>query len=204
MLLNELNNEPWNQDYRSALDAYHSFFQDEDKAEPSEEFTVDERLRAKLEALGWKFVAAGFYSLVFEKPDQPNSVLKVNTLFDDGFAKFAILSRKTKNPHFQKISNAKIFHVGNRDYAAYMLEKLYPLVMPMNKKKWFGRLCNQAVRFGFDSLGPKQQKTISIDPEFIEALNILHQSKYSYKADIHSGNLMQRKDGTLVISDPWK
>lgn len=178
----------------------------------------------KLKTLGWEKAGnPSSYSDVFINPNKPY-IIKANRVPDAGFAWFAFLTRKFPNPHFPKIGNMKVIKskVGKEKFYVYLIEKLEEVSI-RNTSEWkaFTRILNKYIS-GQYSLEEAEQYTIKlyggeIDSEivqqhlssiknnftFLQALDILLKHQKNFSVDVHYENIMQRKDGTLVIIDPY-
>lgn len=84
-------------------------------------------LDLKLEKLGWQrnYLSKGSYSMIYENPQEPRYIIKINQRRDSGFEWFAFLTKKFPNIHFPKIGNAKIITVDKTKYFVYAIEKLF-------------------------------------------------------------------------------
>jgi 3-deoxy-D-manno-octulosonic acid (KDO) 8-phosphate synthase len=143
-----------------------------------------------------KFVGSGCYAKVFET-DDPDIVVKTyryDTSYDL-FLKY-ISTRGGVDKHLPLIHSVE--HNEDEDITEVYMEKLYKL--PSN---------HPAVRLYFKSTGRWSNvngwmgHSKSLD-ESLEALQEkTEELGYSVPMDIHEDNVMQRADGTLVITDPW-
>ena len=195
----------------------------------------DERLQSdsifkkKMEGLGWKYFKGGAYSSVFVNPNK-NFVVKTTQNADRGYAHYVDLIKRSRNPHFPKISDKKKLLVPSKpyeswhgsmiqgpdeDYYIYLIEKLYPIDDDQTKtslaitlSRWFDKV----IRYPYMSL-KSMSKTFSYEgsiPEIllenkklVQALRIVGNNRKNFVNDMHSGNIMKRKDGTIVITDPY-
>ena len=125
MKLNELNNIPWSPEDKEAIDSYYgnAIFS---KKKPS--MIEPEGVDDILQAYGWQPIGMGAFSDVYAKEGY-EYVLKMNRTPDSAFAKFAILSRASRNPHFPHIGNGKIINIKGHKYIAYLIEFLEPIKM---------------------------------------------------------------------------
>jgi hypothetical protein len=167
----------------------------------------------KLKKLGWTFLDAGYYSSVYSNPKKPY-ILKVNGKIDSAYAQYVALIKKYKNPHFPKISDLKLMEIDGFRYYIYLIEKLNSV--PGKKDKIVRALENimYAPRHSFAYYCRNNdipEETIYLfqqQPELINACKIIGKfrdnSKNPYVSlDMHGGNIMQRNDGTLIITDPY-
>lgn len=176
-----------------------------------------------MKKLGWHNTNSGKYSFVFENPKK-DYVVKVNYRADPAFDFFANLTRKYRLPNFPKISDMKTIEKkeGNKvqQYGIYLIEKLYPLgggypgyyaeyvAEIIRDILWFNGDINKTIQHYEQTLSANENKNELLkkilvkNPELPKAINILSRT-HTGNLDIHSDNIMQRKDGTLVITDPY-
>jgi len=160
-----------------------------------------------LAKLGWYMLDSGYFSTVFTNANK-NFVLKITHNPDPGYDHYVNLIHSIKNKHFPIISDRKEIVVDKLKYTVYLIEKL--------KKLWgaeddeLASACKLIVaRYPMPLdrvfLGRKNgaPKIIIDDPSFLKALQILGANKKRYRIDLHRQNLMQRADGTIVITDPY-
>ena len=175
------------------------------QASPSREYTerIRNELYKKLEKLGWIFVAEGSYSAVFTNPKK-SYILKVNKRTDRGFDRFVEIVHKFRNKHFPVISNEQ--HLG--DQSIYFIEKLQK--MPNNlTAEALTDLCDDLISYAkYDEANYKPHSDFTKNymkknPELVIACNIIGENSREMDIDMHMGNIMMRKDGTLVIIDPF-
>lgn len=154
----------------------------------------------KLEKYGWKYHDGGAYSNVYTNSRKPY-VLKINTEFDPAFQRFVNLIKKYPNKHFPQISDMKEYKVGRKKYYIYMIEKLYKV-----KDQFISSLIRDYTDYNGDDLE-------NIDTDYLEylnkhkdfwaALNIIIKNQKDYEIDLHNDNFMKRKNGTIVLTDPY-
>ena len=155
----------------------------------------------KLRKLGWEKIGAGGYSTVFEKVGE-QYLLKVNDDFDRPYTDFVKITRRFKSTHFPIIVNSRTFKVDTRDYRIYLVEKLYKIPAPIAIE------LADTIRIVMRGAGtrpgdPQVQRILENQPGLLIAAKKLAANKGSNAIDMHSGNIMQRKDGTIVIIDPY-
>ncbi len=160
-----------------------------------------------LEAAGWEKLGEGYYASVYGKPDSPY-VLKIFE-YDDSYVSYLKLIEQYPNIHFPKIKGR--LRVTPK-YRAVRMEKLSPttkvnvggltvdvsgmLNAYMIDKRY--QLNNIQIRNRelFDEYAADK-------PKLIEALDLINEELVGkYALDLNSDNIMQRADGTIVITDP--
>ena len=161
-------------------------------------------LNDTLKQLGWNLVGMGSYGFVYEG-SKSESVLKVNIKPDDAYAHYVDIIKLHDNPHFPLISDMKVFKIGKTKYYVYLIEKLKPLPATLESDwiaSWISKIAANS-----DKTIKQISKTIPqflIDnPLLVEAAQIVGENLLKYLSDLHSGNIMQREDGTIVITDPY-
>lgn len=139
-------------------------------------------IKKRLQSAGQKELGAGVYGAAYSKGD---SVIKVYE--DDpayhAFAKFA-KQNHPNDPHLPKIR--AVGKIKGTNMGAVRMEKLEPL-----ESSHPARTHDYGVR-GY----------IKDHPTLSKSLQNIRQKFPHEMMDIHSGNVMKRKDGTLVITDP--
>jgi len=209
MLICELKAAFNNQAVRRVKDYY--FKQGPDLLDPAiHQIRLKQRpkldeLTERLEALGWDFVGSGSFSIVFAKPGVPY-VLKVNKMNDPGFALFANVLKKFPNKHFPRIGKVKSFSIDGLVYKIYLVEKLRPLTgitgniaQTLSRMAWTGN-----IQLAIDLAYPEVRDILEKQPGLITATEIIRANRNeTLDIDLHSANVMQRKDGTIVIIDPY-
>lgn len=178
----------------------------------------DRKLTIDLKKIGWVRAGKGAFSEVFTNPTK-DFVLKITKKPDRAFAWFALMTQLYPNKHFPKISNAKIYNINGINYHIFLIEKLIPV-----KKTPFistlGRIADRFIyrksnvldnNFYVNNCNIKSKSVQQViqylkeNPSFEKALYILRNNenvRTKILPDIHSKNIMQRTDGTLVLTDP--
>ena len=182
-------------------------------------------IRDELRKQGIKSIGMGRYGEVFHKPDW-NYVIKVFES-DDAYLDYVNFCITNNNPHFPKfIKKPKSFHQFHKrlHHSSKMLQIVKMELLAPLKDHWYSdnleNICNLIFReniknvviYDDDITKPKMYDNIediindnNNKPQLRELISALVQIKNkfnSYILDIHSENLMQRKDGTIVITDP--
>jgi hypothetical protein len=167
--------------------------------------TAQFRFSEAIKKFGWHEGKSGSRSTIYTNP-RKSFIMKVNDQQDEGFAAYVSLIRKNPNPHFPKISNLKRFKVNGRVFYIYLMEKLaeIPHAKAVKYVDWMedylsANLNNESVA----KLTQKLPKELGIS--IIDALNIVrnYADRYRIFLDFSEDNIMQRKDGTIVITDPY-
>ena len=176
----------------------------------------------KLAALGWTFSGKGCFSNVYTNPKK-NYVLKLNYRGDDGFLRYANIVRQHPNKHFPVISALKTVNVGPKWMPIYrslfLIEKLGPIryedAVPYISAfeeimTFFSTHLEDLIEKDttMKERDPKYFNNTVLtllykNPELLQALQFLGQNKGDNFIDMHTGNIMHRKDGTIVITDPY-
>jgi hypothetical protein len=160
-------------------------------------------LNNTLKKYGWTYTTQGLYSSVYVNPNK-NYVLKLNKHPDPGYAKYVTLIKNYKNPHFPIISDLKQININNKIYYVYLIEKL---------KQYSDNNVVKAIKYvsTFPSLPLREiyreeeiPTILLTHPKLEKALRIVGRNLGPRMSlDLHSGNIMQRNDGTIVITDPY-
>lgn len=164
----------------------------------SDEHRTNKRLALNdiLEKKGWTPIGDGAFSVVYENPKK-SYVLKINVRPDPAFQHYVNLTKRFKNRHFPKISDVQEFKVGIDTYYVYLIEKLYGGYNPA--KEWISRL-----NYEHDGeIRPQTKKYFDKNKELYRALMLIYKNIKPFHLDLHYDNILKRKDGTTVISDPY-
>jgi hypothetical protein len=172
---------------------------------PVEMSTQDTELRAKLSKLGWHYLNDGHFSAVFTNDKKP-FVLKINKSPDKGFEHYATLIKDFDNVHFPKIGDMKVMNINGRKFYIYLIEKLSALGRDNGiDTSTFFRIIQYPTRsleelYPFGAPVPYYLKN---DPSLVDALRLVGKYMEGFLNDMGRSNVMQRSDGTIVITDPY-
>ena len=212
MLLNELiKNLPVSQD---VYDATQQHFSNITRDRMISSASAKESLIKRLAKQGWSVAGTGYFSITFENPSKPY-VLKINQISDKAYLQYVNLIKKFPNVHFPQISNVYTFKKYNKEFYMYIMEKLYPAIINNTLTSLLFKIAespNDSISNVIDPIlstpvTPPYKlayRYIKQHPDLVEAIRIIgrHHSD-SIELDIEPKNFMQRKDGTLVIIDPY-
>ena len=174
---------------------------------------VDELFETRLKKLGWKFMERGKFSVVFENPKK-NFILKVNIQPDAGYDHYVDIVKSSRNPHFPKISDKKTLDLsgeGGRGeiFSVYLIEKLYK-ISDRSERQMLADIFVDVIRYHelplkriFNICGTDIPEYLLKRPTLVTALRIVGGKMGRFNNDLHGGNIMKRKDGTVVITDPY-
>ena len=195
MKLNELT-----RDYQFDPEVLHT-------AQSTVLYDRDFELKVRMSALGWNQIGEpSSFSNVYANDSKPY-ILKVNRQPDRAFAWFAFLTRKFPNVHFPRIGNMKVMFLGPsaRKCYIYLIEKLEEIPTRHSQDwKYDTYLFSGYIATNEKVDILKKCKTDAVkEQSFVDALTILKHHKKNFRVDLHNENLMQRKDGTIVIIDPF-
>ena len=194
---------------KTLINTADSFFRMRNNPEWGVRSNAIEKLKVKLCLLGWEEAGAGAYSLVFFHPKK-KYVVKITNTVDEGYMEYVDLLKHHPNEHFPVISDMKSLKVEGFVYSIYLIEKLDKIDRKyvQNLFEWF----YQIMRFPNSMLEDifsltEEIPQIFIDhPDLVDALHLLGRKVKSMDCiclDIHEENIMKRKDGTIVITDPY-
>jgi hypothetical protein len=226
MILDELTNTAqWSSDSEQGIDSFYKDNNFNNDVALFKDHYDDTNNNYKADNIliknGWNRVGIGHFSNAYEK-DGYDYILKINRSLDSAFAKFALFSRLSHNIHFPVIGNAKIIRIGKEKYYCYLIEKLYSI--PSMKNRQIRNIIEVLLSGNTDSfraesfeelqdlapyipLGDREELVFKKLPRsFFEAITQLKEfsKKTGASLDVmNSGNIMQRKDGTVVFIDPF-
>jgi len=215
MLLDELSRPKIGKDIESTAFDYFNQRKTATSHEQAEKMQL--ALLQKLKAMGWKKIGEGSYSYVFENSSKPY-ILKVNKREDKGFLAYAELIKKSRNPHFPKISDRKSLEVEDvdgyrRTFQVYLIEKLR--VMPEDEAIDVAYDLEMIVLQPYlplDQLFKNSARNRNTVPDYLRRNPLLvtacqivgrHMKTFGMRSDLHEDNIMERADGTTVITDPY-
>lgn len=159
----------------------------------------------RMQAAGWIADETGLNSLVFYRDDR-DYVLKLYDSRDYAYHAFLDLVFKNPNKHFPRIMGKplkitpayyavrmeKLDIVGYGDRVAlttYLISRSHGISAERNYVQYEAHI--------------ETMKYLDNNPEMKKALDLIYDNLLPrFNEDLHSGNIMQRSDGTLVIIDP--
>ena len=199
-----------------------------DKIKEDEFDDVNKFINKALKKANYKFIGSGYDAQVWMKDE--GTVVKIlmpkeDNAAHDTFKTFYQISKKSNSPNlpqFKAVDGSEVFNfnVKGKSFVQYGMEQLHPLkkgsldewvvwmladysAKQMDWKKVLDLLKKE---------DPKYSKLLTQNTSKIKEYKILYntlrmlhkigQSK-GYGWDPHTENVMQRNDGTLVITDPW-
>ena len=147
-------------------------------------------------------IGSGVYGTALSHPRLPY-VVKVFRSADRGYQAFVHLAMvHPSNPHFPRF-RGRLIKLGGSSMGIRM-ERLLP--MSMSRFEEMEMLCNQlAARHEPDRApGSVADELLTRWPKLEEAFKLLHMARPAGTVfDLHPGNIMERDDGTPVITDPF-
>ena len=174
-------------------------------------------LNSLLRRHGWTcFSMSSKYSNVYCNPKY-RYVLKINKRPDIGYENYVQLIHKKRNKHFPHISDRKEIMVGGEKYYAYLIEELYH-ISDRDRARYLAEIFRDYVKGRqYDMNITKIFSSVHCYPEGIpeelkndrslrEALDMIARESIlggEFKLDLHNENIMEREDGTVVITDPY-
>lgn len=163
-----------------------------------------EMLQATLKRNGWTYLDEGYYSTVFSNPNK-SFVLKINTKPDTGYERYVSVIKKHKNKHFPIISDMKVVKIDHKNLYVYLIEKLTKLtsIQAMIYSDFFSSIIRRPYKSLDDIFNYDVPTIFKTDPSLVRALRIVGQCAEDSGLDMHGGNIMQRTNGTIVITDPY-
>lgn len=138
----------------------------------------------------WRFVGQGYFATVYGHNSHPNVVIRVSSCHDQ-WHQYSEFSRISKSVHALKIFETKKI---SESMKAAVIEKLEPLSISER------RVIEKHTHYDPHSFIVSRLLPVSMK----EYIKELHQSLSTLGCcyDLHPGNIMKRKDGTLVVTDP--
>jgi uncharacterized protein YqgQ len=162
---------------------------------------------------GWQFYPQGFDGLyTYFLIHKGNRIVKFSSEIkadqDDRYPQFALWVTTQNSPHLPKIYQARFLK--RYDIFCCMMEKLFPIAFDQfesdplynkhlypSKTTWLASCimnANQRQDFAYLA-GTKARKLVDVYIKMVLRLG--------WPNDLHSGNVMSREDGSLVITDPY-
>ena len=158
----------------------------------------------KLRQLGWKKLGSGSFSNIYGN-DKKTYVIKVNASPDPGYSSYVKLIHKFPNKHFPKISDRKTFRINYNNYDIYLIEKLYriPMTEARSLIHIFDHVMDNCAELNLNILFPTVPRILRTQPLLAKALRFIEKHDVNDGLDMGPYNIMRRKDGTIVITDPY-
>jgi len=183
------------------------------------------QLVAWLKSNGFEKLGGGVFAAAWAKPGH-NRVVKVSNRQDDCWIKFAQWSMaKTNNTHLPKIPWIKRYQGKRKGIATEFFITIIERLKPLTKTA-IARINDPGVLLGLMHYANLDynteqsiEKAMSKQPNpqqfsdrkvltkyknhpFIKAIQQISNISGDCWSDLHSGNLMVRNDGTIIITDP--
>lgn len=141
----------------------------------------------------WEFLGRGSFASVFASDSYPDVVLKIANA-RDAWRIYALhcLYGVITGPHSLKIHAVR--YIKEKDIIVAVMERLEPLSEENHEKIFSTNPRSKNIREFYDVLSGS----------LLEFFEVLDNSYSSTKCvfDLHDDNIMQRKDGTIVVTDP--
>ena len=165
----------------------------------------------KLKKYGWKLLGEGAASGVWLHP-RIDKVLKINIFPDSAYDEFVKIIHDHPNIHFPVIYDASEILKGKYPFKAYFMEKLIPVSLVNsdsiaaainNVAKYHDKSIEELLER--PSLWSLRDYLEELPDDLLEAARIVGRcaNNKTGRIDIHYQNIMRRKDGTIVIIDPY-
>ena len=184
-----------------------------------------------LRSLGYRRLGGGVESSVWSReagqvikiimPDQTGPDTAMQTFRD-----FYRLTKKVPSPHWPKFYNMQDqtgrtsefarFLIQGRPYMQIAMERLtgiesveaYVVVLmgrAVKQGKSWSQVQRHLTRNHSDRVKDYVRENQQQLPDLYSAMIVAHQQgkRLGYVWDLHQGNVMKRRDGTYVITDPW-
>lgn len=173
----------------------------------NQDASLGERLMMFIKQKGFTLIGSGKYARVYGSASSP-FVIKIFRN-DPCYTKFLSLAAKANNPHFSRLlSVPKRLNDQDTMVKIENLSKASSQNVALIKRisQGFSQFYDSRVR-GQDSsaLDAKLAEWVKgVDPKLVEAVKLLHDvfGRDGCYLDMDSANIMQRRDGTVVIIDP--
>lgn len=159
--------------------------------------TAWQRFVFELEELGFTRLGRGAYGVVFEKPGYPWVFKVFNN--DPGYFTYLNFARNNQNLSAVPKIKGKFIRINDNTYAVRM-EKLYPV----NRDELHNLLETLRQFFKTDDPVGYQDQIDKLNEEYPDIAAVMERLTKlgKFYIDLHEENIMQREDGSLVITDP--
>ena len=166
------------------------------------------KLNQTIKFSGGTKLGAGMFGTVYKSPEERKSKFVYKTFdHDPAYSTFLSYARKNQdNPHVPKIyAHAKIAvnKEGTRHVNVVKMEKLspitndHPIMKHLDNSNYVGS--KESIK---NRLDDPDNDLARHYPEVHKILSDMANSDGEHSFDLHPGNIMQRHDGTPVITDP--
>lgn len=160
-----------------------------------------------LSKMGWHHIVSGKYSAVFESKRNKNFVLKINFQEDLGYDSYVDIIKDYQSIHFPVITDKHRLALNGMSYGVYLIEKLREIDYAEDADGLSWKYLLKQVMYNpnksMEDLFDYMPDLYKQNPGLFEAAQYIGEHRKNYYLDIHEGNIMTRKDGTLVITDPY-
>lgn len=182
-----------------------------------QDFKLPQDVINYLKEKNFKKIGSGFYSEVYSSPDE-NFVIKINKgNIDNNYLYFVDFCNEYKSPHLPKLGKIKKYD----NYYFLFIEKLQKInsnigiildVLSMitrttnltNKEK-FTEIVNDYLGTEYEDYDDMINNIVFGD-QLLDLCKTLQQLLinvgFNSTDEVHEDNIMMRKDGTLVLTDP--
>jgi len=155
---------------------------------------------------GWDYLSSGNHALVFARDDQPQWVLKINTVRDRGFTRFYSMAKRSDNEHFPEVSRMGLLDILGVPVYAVQVERLTDADTTSRRHL---RRCLQNSSGDFFAGADKNKKLAQRYPEWYPALAMIRplfglttrDGQQHYQNDVGGSNIMFRGNIPVLI-DP--
>jgi hypothetical protein len=172
-----------------------------------------ESMGAAIDALtdaGAKRLGSGWFGVVFTHPTNPDRVVKMGCDMSDGWPLYAAYAAASKSPALQRIHSFRWVRdeAGNRLYYRAEMERLEGTLADLTYNHPEHPLHERAHALLTPASGAAESalwmaKLEDLAPEAAAVLADMKQTFPGESWDTHGNNWMLRKDGALVLIDPF-
>ena len=168
-------------------------------------YLLKKRITKTLESYGWLLVDSGYFSTVYSNRKK-NYVLKVNLRTDPGYDKYVRFIKSHRSRYFPVISDKKLLTtVDNQKVYVYLIEKLNSYFITHEVPDTIYDII-EILNLDYKNLNNwkrKHSEFMKKYPGLIQLVINLNKQK-GVRLDLQrSSNVMHRRDGTPVITDPY-
>lgn len=165
----------------------------------SEKDTCAYNLLSMLADAGFGFVGSGCFGMVVRHDTCPDVVFKISARLNDAYGAFALYARDCAgNPHLPVIYDIQTGY-GCMVVALEELQRVH----------WYDDLCGLHDAIGstaYEGAIGNECPEFDGSPDYFDVVKCAYEIGCYFSGvasiDIHGENIMQRTDGTLVITDP--
>lgn len=169
------------------------------KPHPKGIFNSGHGFAEALEKKGYQRVGSGMYSTVYAKKDS-SKVIKVNHR-EDQWIDYMLWAQKEGPQFAPKLYSYKLFNKATEPFTVSVLERMDLTIHRVKDKNSMALPISRLADYAANDNEPSA-KVIDMLAPGLGTFLLKIGKEFKGNLDLHGGNMMVRKDGTIAITDP--